>query len=117
MEESLQGFFHAAIEALIRTRLKIQNLYVCKIDPEARGLAAARLQILSKMFPELLPSKAFASCFSFLPHDIALIKQEHIQNLGLVDLIICGFHVKVLTEQLGKHRDFEIHARQYFLTW
>jgi hypothetical protein len=68
----------------------IQKLYVCEIDPEARTLAAARLQVLSKMFPELLLSKAFASCFSFLPQDIALIKQEHVQKLGPVDLIICG---------------------------
>jgi hypothetical protein len=43
------------------------------------------------MFPELLPSEAFASCFSFLPQDIALIKQEHVRKLGQVDLIICGF--------------------------
>jgi site-specific DNA-cytosine methylase len=43
------------------------------------------------MFPELLPSEAFASYFSFLPQDIALIKREHVQKLGPVDLIICGF--------------------------
>jgi hypothetical protein len=46
---------------------------------------------LSKMFPELLPPKAFARCFSFLPHDISLIKYRHIKELGPVDLIICGF--------------------------
>jgi hypothetical protein len=38
-----------------------------------------------------LPSEAFASCFSFLPQDIALIKQERVRKLGQVDLIICGF--------------------------
>jgi hypothetical protein len=87
----LCGEILSATEALIRTGIKIQKLYVCKIDPEARAFAAARLQVLSKMFPELLPSEAFASCFSFLPQDIALIKQEHVQKLGPVDLIICGF--------------------------
>jgi hypothetical protein len=80
-----------APEALIRTGIKIKQLHVCEIDPEARALAAARLEVLSKMFPELLPSEAFASCFSFLPQDIALSKQEHVRKLGQVDLIICGF--------------------------
>jgi site-specific DNA-cytosine methylase len=87
----LCGGILAAIEALIRTGLKIRNLYVCEIDPEARALAGVRLEVLRKMIPELLPSEAFASCFSFLPQDIALIKQEHVQKLGPVDLIICGF--------------------------
>jgi site-specific DNA-cytosine methylase len=86
----LCGGILSATEALIRTGIKIQQLCVCGIDPEARALAAARLEVFSKMFPELLPSEAFASCFSFLPQDIALIKQEHIQKLGPVDLIICG---------------------------
>jgi hypothetical protein len=87
----LCGGILAATEALIWTGLKIRNLYVCEIDPKARALAGARLEVLSKMFPELLPSEAFAWCFSFLPQDIALIKQEHIWKLGPADLIICGF--------------------------
>jgi hypothetical protein len=88
----LCGGILSATEALIRTGIKIQRLYVCEIDPEARTLGAARAaQVLSRMFPKLLPSEAFASCFSFLPQDIALIKQEHVQKLGPVDLIICGF--------------------------
>jgi uncharacterized protein YlxP (DUF503 family) len=70
----LCGGILSATEALIWTGIKIQQLYVCEIDPEARTLAAARLQVLSKMFSELLPLEAFASCFSFLPQDIALIK-------------------------------------------
>jgi hypothetical protein len=87
----LCGGILSATEALIRTGIKIMQLHVCEIDPEARALAAARLEVLSKMFPELLPSEAFASCFSFLPQDIALIKQEHVRKLGQLDLIICGF--------------------------
>jgi hypothetical protein len=87
----LCGGILSATEALIRTGIKIKQLHVCEIDQEARALAAARLEVLSKMFPELLPSEAFASCFSFLPQDIALIKQEHVRKLGQVDLIICGF--------------------------
>jgi hypothetical protein len=70
----LCGGVLSATEALIWTGIKIQKLYVCEIDPKARTLAADRLQVLSKMCPESLPSEAFASCFSFLPQDIALIK-------------------------------------------
>jgi len=87
----LCGGILSSTEALIRTGIKIRKLHVCEIDPEARALAAARLEVLSKMFPELLPPEAFASCFSSLPQDIALIKHEHIKELGPVDLIICGF--------------------------
>jgi hypothetical protein len=87
----LCGGILSATEALIRTGVKIRQLYVCEIDSEARALAAARLEVLSKMFLELLPPKVFARCFSLLPHDISLIKYRHIKELGPVDLIICGF--------------------------
>jgi site-specific DNA-cytosine methylase len=80
-----------ATEALRRTGVKIRELHVCEIDPEARAIAAARLEMLSKTFPELLAPRAFARCFSSLPQDIALIKHKHVQELGPVDLIICGF--------------------------
>jgi hypothetical protein len=87
----LCGGILSATEALIRTGVKIRQLYVCEVDSEARALAAARLEVLSKMFPKLLPPEAFARCFSVLPHDISLIKYMHIKELGPVDLIICGF--------------------------
>jgi hypothetical protein len=51
----LCGGILSATEALIRTGAKIRQLYVYEIDSEARALAAARLEVLSKMFPELLP--------------------------------------------------------------
>jgi Flp pilus assembly CpaE family ATPase len=85
----LCGGILSATEALLRTRVKIHELHVCEIDPEARALAAARLEMLSKTFPELLAPKAFARCFSSLPQDIALIKHKHVRELGPVDLIIC----------------------------
>jgi hypothetical protein len=87
----LCGEFLSATKALIWTGVKIRQLHVCEIDSKARALAAARLEVLSKMFPELLPPEAFARCFSVLPHDISLIKYRHIKELGPMDLIICGF--------------------------
>jgi hypothetical protein len=87
----LCGGILAATEALIWAGIKIGKLYVCEIDSEARALARARLEVLSKMFPELLPSEALARCFSFLPHNIGMIEYRHIKALGPVDLIICGF--------------------------
>jgi hypothetical protein len=85
------GGILSSTEALIWVGIKIRQLYFCEIDSEARTLAAARLEVLSKMFPELLPSEALAHCFSVLPHDIAMIKYRHIIELGPVDLVICGF--------------------------
>jgi hypothetical protein len=74
----LCGEILSATEALLRTRVKIRELHVCEIDSAARSLAVARLEMLSKTFPELLAPKAFARCFSSLPHDIALIKHKHV---------------------------------------
>jgi hypothetical protein len=87
----LCGGILSATEAFIWTGVKIRQLCVCEVDSEARALAAARLEVLSKMFPELLPPEVFARCFSVLPHDILLIEYRHIKELGPVDLIICGF--------------------------
>jgi hypothetical protein len=81
----------SATEVSIRTGVKIRQLYVCEIDSEARALAAARLEVLSKMFPESLPAEAFKRCYSVLPHDIAMIEYRHVRELRPVDLIICGF--------------------------
>jgi predicted aspartyl protease len=63
----LCGGILSATEALLRTGVKIRELHVCEIDPEARALAAARLEMLSKTFPELLAPKAFVCCFFSLP--------------------------------------------------
>jgi site-specific DNA-cytosine methylase len=113
----LCGGILAATEALIWTGLKIRKLYVCKIDPEARALAGARLEVLSKMFSELLPSEAFASCFSFLPQDIALIKQKHVQKLDPVDLIICGFPCQDFSRATRGAQGLQDPRSSYFLTW
>jgi hypothetical protein len=74
----LCGGILSATEALLRTGVKICELHVCEINHEARALSAARLEMLSKTFSELLAPKAFARCFSSLPQDIALIKHKHI---------------------------------------
>jgi hypothetical protein len=63
----LCGEILSATEALLRKGVKIRELHVCEIDPEARVLAAARLEMLSKTFSELLAPKAFARYFSSLP--------------------------------------------------
>jgi hypothetical protein len=60
----LYGGILSATEALLRTEVKIRELHVCEIDPEARALVAARLEMLSKTFSELLAPKAFARCFN-----------------------------------------------------
>jgi site-specific DNA-cytosine methylase len=87
----LCGGIFSATEALIRTGVKIRKLHVCEIDPEARALAAARLEVLSMTFSELLAPAAFPRCFSSFPQDIALIKHRHVKELGPVDLVVCGF--------------------------
>jgi hypothetical protein len=63
----LCGGILSATETLLRTGVKIRELHVCEIDPEARALAAACLEMLSKTFPELLAPKAFARCLSSHP--------------------------------------------------
>jgi predicted aspartyl protease len=113
----LCGEILSATEALTRTGVKIRQLYVCEIDSEARALAAARLEVLSKMFPELLPPEAFARCFFVLPHDISLIKYRHIEELGPVDLIICGFPCQGFSRATRNALGYEVPALLSFSTW
>jgi hypothetical protein len=95
----LCGEFFSAIEAFICAGIKIGQLYVYKIDPEARTLATARPKVLSKMFFKTLPKTALARCFSVLPQDIAMIKYRQEVNWGLWTRSFEGFHVKGFLEQ------------------
>jgi site-specific DNA-cytosine methylase len=113
----LCGGIFSATEALIRVGIKIRQLYVCEIDSVARALAAARLEVLSKMFPELLPSEAFAHCFSVLPHDIAMIMYRHIKKLGPVDLVIRRFPCQGFSRASRKAHRLRDPRAAVFSTW
>jgi site-specific DNA-cytosine methylase len=114
----LCGGILSATEALIRTGVKIRKLHVYEIDPKARALAAAaRLEVLSRTYPELLAPAAFARCFSSFPQDIALIKHKHVRELGPVDLVVCGFPCQGFSRAAEGHRGYEIPVLLPSLTW
>jgi hypothetical protein len=95
-------------EALIRFGVKIAKLHACEIDPKARAVALARLEVLSRIWPDRLPTAAFENCFAFLPQNIKLINNSHVHGLGHVDLIICGFPCQGFSRASGQaqgHRD------------
>jgi site-specific DNA-cytosine methylase len=46
----------ASTEALIRSGVKIAKLHACEIDPKARSVALTRLEVLSKIWPDRLPT-------------------------------------------------------------
>ena len=87
----LCGGILAATEALVRSNVKIKALHVCEIDYQAKMVASNRLEVLHELFPELLPRNAFRSAFFSLPQNIRMITASHLDKLGPVDLIICGF--------------------------
>ena len=81
----------AATEALVRNGIKIQQVYACENDHKARVVAEKRLQTLSAIRPELLPTEAFAECHTHLPQDIRKILRAQIEGMPKPDLVIVGF--------------------------
>jgi hypothetical protein len=114
----LRGGILSATKAFIWAGIKIRKLYVCGIsDSEARTLAVARLEVLSKMFSNLsVAHNGSCPLFFVLPHDIVMIMYRQEVNWGLWTLSLEGFHVKGFIEQPGGHRDCKISALQWFST-
>ena len=111
----LCGGILAATEALVRVGVKIRQLHVCELDPVARLIAAERLEVLGSLFPDLLPRTSFAQSFATLPHDIRAITNDHLHQLGHVDLVICGFPCQGFSRASRKARGLQDPRSSVFL--
>jgi site-specific DNA-cytosine methylase len=54
-------------------------------------VAASRIMELTTRFPQQFSTTAWKASFTFLPSDIQLIQNKHIELLGPINLIILGW--------------------------
>jgi site-specific DNA-cytosine methylase len=92
------------------------------IDPIIRQVAASRMIKLAVRFPQQFATTAWKASLTFLPSDIQLIRNKHMELLGLVDLIISswecqGFSTVGFKEVLSDIRSDLFTNMVQFITW
>jgi site-specific DNA-cytosine methylase len=71
--------------------MAIQKYFYIDIDPIAKQVAASRMMEFIARFPEQFATTAWKANFTFLPSNIQLIQNKHMELLGPMDLIISGW--------------------------
>ncbi len=84
----LFGGIGTGFEALLQLGMVVQKYFYVDIDPVARQVAASRMMELTARFPQQFITTAWKASFTFLPSDIQLIQNKHMELLGPMDLII-----------------------------
>ncbi len=67
------------------------GIFYVDINPITRQVVTSRMMELIARFPQQFATIAWKVSFTFLPSNIQLIHKEHMELLGLVDLIISGW--------------------------
>jgi hypothetical protein len=96
-------------EALLQSGMVVRRYFYINIDLIIRQVAASGMMELTTTFPQQFATTAWKANFIFLPSDIQLIQKQHMELLGLVDLIISsweceGFSAAGLREGLSDTR-------------
>ncbi len=66
----------------------VQRYCYVDIDPIARQVAALRMMELTPIIPQQFATTAWKAIFTFLPFDIQLIQNKHMELICPMDLII-----------------------------
>jgi len=69
----------------------VRRYFYVDIDPIARQVAASKMKEFTTRFPKQFATTPWKASFTFLPSDIQLIQNKHMELLGPVDLIISGW--------------------------
>jgi hypothetical protein len=87
----LFGGIGTGLEALLESWMVVQKYFYVNIDPIARQVATSRMMELTARFPQQFTTTAWKASFTFLPSNIQLIQNKHMELLGPVDFIISGW--------------------------
>jgi hypothetical protein len=103
------GGIGTIFEALLQSGMVVRRYFYINIDLIIRQVAASGMMELTTTFPQQFATTAWKANFIFLPSDIQLIQKQHMELLGLVDLIISsweceGFSAAGLREGLSDTR-------------
>jgi hypothetical protein len=69
----------------------VQKYFYVNIDPIASQVSTSKMMELIAKFPQQFVTTAWKASFTFLPFDIQLIHNKHMELLGPVDLIISSW--------------------------
>jgi site-specific DNA-cytosine methylase len=69
----------------------VWKYFYVNIDPIAMQVAPSRMMELRTKFPQYFATTTWKASFIFLPFDIQLIQNKHMELFGPVDLIILGW--------------------------
>jgi hypothetical protein len=84
------GGIHTGLEALLQLGMVVRKYFFVDINPIANQMAISRMMELPTRFPQQFATTPWKASFTFLPFDILLIWNKHMELFGLVDLIISG---------------------------
>ncbi len=87
----LFGCIGTGLKALLQLRIMVRMYFYVDIDPIARQLVASKMMELTARFPQQFITTAWKANFTFLPFDIQLILNKHMELLGSMDLIILSW--------------------------
>lgn len=81
----------SATQALVRLSYQVGEVIACEARGAARQVHRHALGELRKEFPARVGAKAGAQLHHHLPQDVRLVNQEHLREIGPVDLVVAGW--------------------------
>jgi site-specific DNA-cytosine methylase len=100
----------------------VRRYFSVDIDPIARQVAASKMREFRTRFPQQFATTAWKASFTFLPSDIQLIQNKHMELLGPIHLIISnwecqGFSAAGFGEGLSDTRSGLFTDMIRLITW
>jgi site-specific DNA-cytosine methylase len=75
----------------------VRRYFYLDIDPIIRQVATSRMMELIAIFPQQFATTTWKANFTFLPFDIQLIQNKHMELFGPVDFIILGWECQKIS--------------------
>jgi len=118
----LFGGIGTSLKALLQSGMVVWKYFSVDIDPIARQVATSRMREFTTRFPQQFATTAWKVSFTFLPFDIQLIQNKHMELLGPIDLIISswecqGFSATGFGEGLSDTRSSLFTDMIRLITW
>jgi hypothetical protein len=87
----LFGGIGTGLETLMQSRMVVQRYFYVDIGRIINQVAASRMMELTTKFSTTICNHHMEGQFHFLPFDIQLIQNKHMELLSPMDLIISGW--------------------------
>jgi hypothetical protein len=84
----LFGGIGIGFEALLQSGMVVRRYFYVDVDLIAMQVATLRMMEFIAIFPQQFATIAWKANFTFLPFDIQIIQNKHMELLGPMDLII-----------------------------